>query len=213
MQSTSLNKTPDLAAVHVAGLTRSSFILRGALAAGAVYGASAVGPFVRGAFAQEDLTAPDVEVVNFALTLEILEATFYEEALKRAGLSGDVRTLTEEIASNENEHVSVLTRTVTDLGGKPVDNLKLDFGDAFSSESSYLDLAQTFEDTGVSAYNGAAPLIQDPAILSAAGTIVQVEGRHAALIRAQRGEDIAPSPFDETMTTAQVLDAVDPFIV
>ena len=213
MQSTSLNKTPDLAAVHVAGLTRNSLILRGALAAGAVYGASAVGPFVRGAFAQEDLTAPDVEVVNFALTLEILEATFYEEALKRAGLSGDVRTLTEEIASNENEHVSVLTRTVTDLGGKPVDNLKLDFGDAFSSESSYLDLAQTFEDTGVSAYNGAAPLIQDPAILSAAGTIVQVEGRHAALIRAQRGEDIAPSPFDETMTMAQVLDAVDPFIV
>jgi len=204
---------PELAQVAVRGMSRGSFILRSALAAGAIAGSAAVGPFVGQALAQDDEAAPDVEIVNFALTLELLEATFYEEALKQvSGLSGDLLALTEEIASNEQEHVSVLTRTVSDLGGVPVDKPRLDFGDAFASEANYLELAQTFEDTGVSAYNGAAPMIQDKSILSAAGTIVQIEGRHAALIRSQRGEPAAPVPFDEALEMAQVLNAVEPFI-
>ena len=195
-------------------MTRSSFILRSALAAGAISGSAAVGPFVRQALAQEEeeAAAPDVEIVNFALTLELLEADFYEQALDRLGLSGDVLSLTEEIASNEQEHVSVLTQTVTDLGGTPVEGLRFDFGDALSSEQKYLELAQTFEDTGVSAYNGAAPGIQDREILLVAGTIVQIEGRHAALVRAQRGEPVAPTAFDEALDMAQVRDAVEPFI-
>ena len=192
---------------------RSSFILRSALAAGAISGSAAVGPFVRQALAQEEeAAAPDVEIVNFALTLELLEADFYEQALDRLGLSGDVLSLTEEIASNEQEHVSLLTQTVTDLGGTPVEGLRFDFGDALSSEQKYLELAQTFEDTGVSAYNGAAPGIQDREILLVAGTIVQIEGRHAALVRAQRGEPVAPTAFDEALDMAQVRDAVEPFI-
>ncbi len=205
---------PELAQIDVGGMTRSSFILRSALAAGAIAGPAAVGPFVSQALAQEEeeLASPDVEIVNFALTLELLEADFYEQALDRLGLSGDVRSLTEEIASNEQEHVSVLTRTVSDLGGTPVEGLTFDFGDAFSSEGNYLDLAQTFEDTGVSAYNGAAPGIQDKSILLTAGTIVQVEGRHAALVRAQRGEPVAPTAFDEALDMSQVRDAVEPYI-
>lgn len=204
---------PELAQVQIAGMTRSSFILRSALAAGAISGSAAVGPFVRQALAQEEEAAePDVEIVNFALTLELLEADFYEQALDRLGLSGDLLSLTEEIASNEQEHVSVLTRTVTDLRGTPVEGLRFDFGDALSSEQKYLELAQTFEDTGVSAYNGAAPGIEDKEILAVAGTIVQIEGRHAALVRAQRGEPAAPTAFDEALPMADVNDAVEPFI-
>jgi rubrerythrin len=203
---------PELASVRVGGMTRSSFILRSALAAGAVYGGAAVGPFVKRAFAQGEATAPDTDILNFALTVEILEATFYEQALQRVGLAGDVRALTEEIESNESEHVDGLRGAIEELGGTPEDPPRLDFGNAFSSESSYLQLAQTFEDTGVSAYNGAAPSIQDKDVLAQAAAIVQVEGRHASLVRAQRGEPVAPTAFDETLEMREVENALSPYI-
>ncbi len=202
---------PQLATVEIRGMTRSAFILRSTLAAGAVYGGSVVGPFVKEAMAQE--SGGDVDILNFALTLEYLEATFYQEALRQvSGLSSDVQGLTEEIESNEAEHVDALTKTIGDLGGKPVKAPEVDFGDAFQDEDSYLELAQTFEDTGVSAYNGAAPMIQSEEVLAAAGSIVQIEGRHAALIRFTRGEEPAPVAFDETLDEQEVLDAVQPFI-
>jgi rubrerythrin len=206
---------PQLATVEVKGMTRSAFLLRSTLAAGAVYGGSVVGPYVKQAFAQDSEGAgSDVEILNFALTLELLEATFYQEALRQVGgLSGDVQSLTEELESNESEHVDTLTKTIQDLGGEPAPAPELDFGNAFSSEDAYLELAQTFEDTGVSAYNGAAPSIQSEEVLAAAGSIVQVEGRHASLVRLQRGEEPAPVAFDETLDQQEVLDAVQPFIV
>jgi rubrerythrin len=204
---------PKLATVEVKGMTRSSFLLRSTLAAGAVYGGAVVGPYVKRAFAQqEEGSGGDVEILNFALTLEVLEQTFYQEGLRQVSLSGDVQSLAQEIESNEAEHVDTLTMTIQDLGGEPVAAPELDFGDAFSSEDSFLELAQTFEDTGVSAYNGAAPMIQAEEVLAAAGSIVQVEGRHASLVRLQRGEEPAPVAFDETLTQQEVLDAVEPFI-
>ena len=87
---------PELAAIDVQGLTRQSFIMRGAVTAGAVYGVGAVGPFVRRAIAQEG--GGDVEILNFALTLEYLEAAFYTQGLKQVGdLSGDAKALATEI--------------------------------------------------------------------------------------------------------------------
>ena len=202
---------PALATVEVRGMTRSAFMLRGALAAGAVYGGSLVSPYVKHAIAQE--AGGDIDILNFALTLELLEATFYQEALRQvSGLSADVQALTQEIESNESEHVDALTETIETLDGKPVEAPQFDFGDAFQSEESYLELAQTFEDTGVSAYNGAAPLISSEEVLAAAGSIVQVEGRHAALIRLARGQDPAPVAFDETLDEREALEAVKPFI-
>ena len=206
---------PQLATVEVRGMTRGAFILRGALAAGAVYGGSAVGPFVKHALAQEDGgTAGDIDILNFALTLETLEQTFYQEGLRLAtGLSGDLQSLAQEIQANEAEHVEELTKLVQDLGGQPADAPEFDFGDAFQDSGSFLELAQTFEDTGVSAYNGAAPAIQEESVLTAAASIVQVEARHAALIRLQRGEEPAPTAFDETLDEQEVLEVINPFIV
>ena len=202
---------PQLAAVKIDGMTRSSFILRSTLAAGAVYGGAAVGPFVKQAMSQENMG--DIEILNFALTLEVLENTFYEDALQEvSGLSSDVQTLAEEIQSNEAEHVDTLTATIEDLGGEPVEAPKFDFGDAFQDEDAFLELAQTFEDTGVSAYNGAAPMIEASEVLEAAGSIVQIEARHAALVRLLRGESPAPTAFDESLEQQEVLDAVMPFI-
>ncbi len=197
--------------IDVQGVTREAFIVRGAVTAGAVYGLGAVSPFVREALAQED--GGDVDILNFALTLEYLEAAFYTQGLKRvSGLSGEVKSLATEIRDNENEHVDALTMTIQDLGGTPVKAPGVDFGDAFSSQKAFLELAQTFEDTGVSAYNGAAPMIQAPDVLGAAGSIVQVEARHAAAIRSLNGRPIADSGFDKPLEMQAVLDAVDPFV-
>ena len=202
---------PELAAIDVQGINRQSFIMRGAVAAGAVYGLGAVGPFVRQAIAQEN--GGDVDILNFALTLEYLEAAFYTQALKQVGdLKGDVKSLATEIRDNENEHVAALEMTIKDLGGRPVKAPGVDFGNAFANQKAFLKLAQTFEDTGVSAYNGAAPAIRSTDVLAAAGSIVQIEARHAAAIRLLRGRPISDGGFDKSLEMQAVLDAVQPFV-
>lgn len=198
---------PELAAVEVHGMSRSSFIARGALATGGLYGAGAVGSFVTRAFAQG---SSDADILNFALTLEYLEAAFYEEALKSAGLSGDAKKLAQEIGDHEKQHVDTLTGVIKKLGGKPVAAPKVSF--PLKDQASFLKLAQTFEDTGVAAYNGAAPKIESAEILAAAGSIVQVEARHAAAIRLLNGDDPTLGAFDKTLKQAAVLKAVKPFI-
>jgi rubrerythrin len=194
---------PELEAIEVGGLTRSAFLVRGTLAAGAVMGTSALSPMVSRALAQS--SDGDVEILNYALTLEVLEATFYDEALRKvSGLDAKTKKLATEIRDNEMEHVDTLTKTIKQLGGKPVQAPKLDFGSAFASKASFLKLANTLEDTGVSAYNGAAPQISSQDVLTAAGTIVQVEARHAAALRFRAGQPPAPAAFDRALTPTQV---------
>jgi rubrerythrin len=201
----------SLGAVEVHGTTRAAFLLRGVLSAGALLGAGAVSPFVRDALAQE--SGGDLEILNFALTLEYLESTFYERAvMKGKGLSSEARALAVEIRDNEQAHVDALRTAITGSGGKPVEAPDVGFGLAFTSEAKFLKLAQALEDTGVSAYNGAAPSIKSIEILAAAGSIVQVEARHAALIRLMRGQLPAPDAFDKTLEAQQVLAAVKPFM-
>jgi len=206
-------RTPELAAVEVdvegGDLSRSDVILKGALAAGAIYGSAMVSPFVRKALAMSE--SGDVGILNFALTLEYLESTFYAEAKKRAKPSGELKALVDLIASDEQQHVEALAATVKKLGGKPVAEPKFNF--EYNDTAGFLKLAQTFEDTGVSAYNGAGPMIKSKEVLAAAGGIVQVEARHAAAIRLQNKEEPAPEAFDSPLDEKQVLKAVEPFIV
>lgn len=190
-------------------ISRSDVLLKGALAAGAAYGTFMVGPFVRKALAQSG--GGDVDILNFALTLEYLEAKFYSEAKKRVDAKADLRSLIDLVGQDEEEHVKALTATIEQLGGKPVAEPKFNFD--YNDTDGFLELAQTFEDTGVSAYNGAASQIESKDVLAAAGSIVQVEARHAAAIRLQRGEEPAPDAFDMPLSEKQVLSAVQPFIV
>jgi ferritin-like protein len=203
---------PELAAVEIVDdsedLSRSEVILKGALAAGAVYGTFMVGPFVRQALAMSG--GSDVDILNFALTLEYLESTFYKEAKSRAHANGELMKLIDLLAEDEQQHVEALTATIKKLGGKPVEEPKFNF--EYSDAAGFLKLAQTFEDTGVSAYNGAGPSIKSKEVLGAAGSIVQVEARHAAAIRLQNKEEPAPEAFDPSLDEAQVLKAVEPFI-
>jgi hypothetical protein len=203
---------PELAAVQIdedsGDLSRSDVLLKGALAVGAIYGTAMVGPYVRRALAASG--GSDVDILNFALTLEYLEAKFYAEAKMRAKPSGELKGLVDLIASDEQQHVEALEATIKKLGGKPVMEPKFDF--PYNNTAGFLKLAQTFEDTGVSAYNGAGPMIKSKEVLAAAGGIVQVEARHAAAIRLQTGAEPAPVAFDPPLDEKQVLKAVEPFL-
>jgi len=200
---------PRLSATEVHGVTRSAFILRGTLAVAGLYGAGAVGPFVGRSLAQDGGANGDVEILNFALTLEYLEAEFYRRALD-LDLSAEVKALAVTLGAHEAAHVSALTETIEALDGTPAKEPKFSF--PIKDEVSFLELAQTLEDTGVSAYNGAAPAISSPEVLAAAGSIVQIEARHAADIRRARGEPQAPEPFDKALEMPDVLKAVKPFV-
>lgn len=200
------NTSPELAGVEVHGMTRSGFILKGALAAGAAYGASAVAPFVGSALA----ASTDVDILNFALTLEYLETAFYEKG-KTVGLSGQAKSLAKSFGEEEAEHVAALMKAITASGGKPVK--KPTFVFPVKDQKSFLKLAYVLENTGVGAYNGAGPSLQSKALLAAAGSIVQIEARHAAAIAVLTGMSITPNgAFDKPLTTKQVLAAAGPLI-
>ncbi len=201
---------PELTGIEVDGTERSDVLLKGALAAGAIFGLGAISPFVKGAIGATGGTKGDIEVLNYALTLEYLESAFYNEAKKKLNLTGNLKELVDTFATDEDAHVKALAQTIRDLGGKPVKAPKVEF--PYSDTAGFTALAETIENVGVSAYNGAAPKISSKEVLEAAGSIVQVEARHAAAIALQNGSDPAPDAFDKTMTEAQVLKAVQPFL-
>lgn len=200
---------PELTGCEVHGMTRSSFILRGALAAGAFYGTASVGPFVSQALAQTG--GGDAAILNFALTLEYLEAAFYNEKGKDVSLTGEAKSYAKMFGEQESEHVAALTAAIKQLGGAPVEKPQFVF--PVDSQSSYLKLASVLENTGVGAYNGAAPSISSKDVLASAGSIVQIEARHAAAIDLLIGRSPTPSGgFDVPLTKAQVLAKAGPLI-
>jgi hypothetical protein len=199
---------PELAAIDFEPISRGSLIAKGVLGAAALYGAAVAGPLARRALAQGG--GGDIEILNFALTLEYLEAAFYDRAIQEVDLGMETREFATTIRNDENEHVNALKETVKGLRGKPVKAPKVEF--QFTDEAAFLELAQTLEDTGVSAYNGAGPALRSKELLTTAGSIVQIEARHAARVRLARQQLPAPDAFDKSLGTAQVLKAVEPFL-
>jgi Ferritin-like domain len=200
---------PELAGCEVHGMTRASFVLRGALAAGAVYGTAAVGPFVSQALAQSG--GGDVEILNFALTLEYLESAFYNEKAREVGLTGKAKEYAAQFGAEEAAHVTALTAAIKQLGGTPA--AKPQFVFPVKDEKSFLELASVLENTGVGAYNGAGPMISNKQVLASAGSIVQIEGRHAAAIDLLIGQSPTPNQgFDRPLTKAEVLAKAGPLI-
>lgn len=149
-----------------------------------------------------------VEVLNYALTLEYLEAAYYRQGLDAtlasgdALLTGDARTIYGQIAAHEDAHVAVLTDTIDQLGGTPVEFADADFDftaggafDPFGDYATFLLLSQAFEDTGVRAYKGQAAALTGNELLTPALQIHSVEARHAAEVRrlrAAQGASLKP---------------------
>jgi Ferritin-like domain len=198
----------ELHRVEVGGMTRSSFLVRGALATGAAFGASAVGPYVARSLAA--VAANDLQILGFALQLEQVEIAFYKAAVARAGLSGKARALATEFGSHETEHADAIDKLITQLGAKPAAAPKTKFG--LTDQASFLRLAVQLEDTGVSAFDGAAPAVSSPDILLALGGIVQTEARHSAALRTLAGQDPAPNAFEKALPAEAVQSRVQPFL-
>lgn len=170
----------------------------------------------RWVWAQSSDFKDDVDVLNYALTLEYLEAEFYKQGNATNLLSGPEAELVGIIGADEAAHVEALAATIKDVGGKPVAAPKVDFGPAFKNRQAFLELAHVFENTGVSAYLGAAGFIKEKPILQAAAGIFGVEARHAAVIgdllglKAEGG--IFAGAVETPLTKDEVLKAVKPFI-
>lgn len=156
----------------------------------------------------------DVAILNYALTLEHLEATFYRDGLDTFakedfddGVYGELETIRDQ----EQDHVDTLTTTINDLGGEPVEEGEYDFGYGDDADA-FLETAMALENTGVAAYAGAAPSIEDDGLLSAALSIHSVEARHAAYLNRLNGESAFPDSFDEALSQDDVLKIAGPFI-
>lgn len=161
-----------------------------------------------------------VDVLNYALTLEHLEYAFYRDGLEEfsaedfsaAGYAANVYEWFGMIRDDEKAHVDTIMSVIGDLGGEPVAEAKYDFG--YSDLEGFIGVAQVLENTGVSAYQGAAKfLIGEAELLTAALTIHGVEARHAAYLNGLRGESPFPEAFNPTLTPDEVLAAAGSFIV
>ena len=129
-----------------------------------------------------------IDVLNFALTLEFLEAEFYNMGLAAQGLiPADVRDVFDQIRDHEVQHVALLQSVLgSDAVSKPTFDFTAGgmFADVFTNYQTFATLAQGFEDTGVRAYKGQAPkLIPVDPILTVALQIHAVEAMHASKVR------------------------------
>lgn len=169
-----------------------------------------------------DLGTGDFLILNFAFALEQLEAAFYSKVIASpySGISAEESQILDDVRKHELVHRDFFNEA---LGANGIPDLEVDFSSVdFSSRDSVLTTARTFEDLGVSAYNGAAKFIVNPDYLLAAGKIVSVEARHAAAIRdllapktaAFAGDDVVNAMgLDVVRTPAEVFSLADPFIV
>ena len=156
----------------------------------------------------------DLAILQFALTIEYVESGLYREALKEVpDLSAETKRVVSHLRDQEVEHVDALRGTISDAGGKPNDRPRLDFGTSLASESAFLKLANTLEDTGVSAYNGAAPAFESEDFVAAFASLAQIEARHAALIRVVRDKPPAPLPIDKASNQQAVRSSFGPYTV
>ncbi len=161
----------------------------------------------------------DLDVFNYALTLEHLENAFYRDGLPLfadLGTDGFGFSVNEQLAAigaHEAAHVATLTDVIASLGGTPVAEGAYNFADAYASADAFLATAAALENTGVSAYDGAAQFITDPGLLGAAGGIVAVEARHAAYLNELNGEVPFPASFETPLPPDEVRAIAEQFIV
>ena len=159
----------------------------------------------------------DLAVLNYALVLEQLESFFYNTAQTNFSMQDFINanyTATTYgyfnlIALNERTHVSALRGVITSRGGTPVPNCTYSF--PVTTVADYIRVAALLENTGVSAYDGAANGLTDTNLQQIAATIATVEARHAALLNALYGQSPFPSVNDTALPPAQIVAAASAF--
>jgi hypothetical protein len=183
-------------------------------------GAVASAPVVLAAVSSQafgqGMPAQIADVLNFALTLEYLEAEFYNTGLKAGVVPDRFSPVFRQISEHEQAHVTLLSSTLgAGAGAKPQFDFTAGgrYANVFRDFKTFATVAQTFEDTGVAAYAGQAPaLMGSDAALTTALRIHSVEARHAAEIRIVRGVKPWKGATDKPMGKGQVLSAIRPFL-
>ncbi|EON99520.1 putative twin-arginine translocation pathway signal protein [Phaeoacremonium minimum UCRPA7] len=170
--------------------------------------------------AEQALGITDLDVLQFALTLEWLETSFYQQGFAKfpasdftaLGLSELQVNDLLNIGASEAAHVELLQGALAQAGIQPVQPCTYNFDAAFADAKAMVTTAAVLEQVGVSAYLGAAPILSDSSILATAGSIFSIEARHQTFIRAAAGLAAAPSPFDTPLSPQQVFSLAAPFI-
>lgn len=231
-----LNRTPDN--------TRRQFV---AGTAGALGGLAAGAGFVAPALGQEDDDGTDqpdgedeqeepienefeddIAILNYARTLELLEAAFYQRGLENldeedfcnCGALGEDSALGQRvyeelqtIRAHEQAHVETLGQTIEMLDGEPVESPSFDFGVRVEYADVFLATAAQFEEVGVSAYAGAAPFIENEDLVPPALGIHSVEARHSSFLRTITNRSGFPNVIDEARSRSEVVELISDFIV
>jgi Ferritin-like domain len=183
------------AVVHVSGDTRATFLGKAVVGGAALLGALTA-PALAGA------TAPsDVAILNYALTLEYLQAAFYTETERLGAIRGKLKPVPRQLGAVERAHVTAIKAA---LGRAAVKRPAFDFRGVTEDQTKFLKTAVAFEDLGAAAYKAQAARIKSPALLAAAVSIHSVEARHAAWMRFLAGVVPAAAPFDEGKPISEV---------
>jgi rubrerythrin len=206
-------------AAEDAGLDRGDFFRKAAVAgggflAGGVLVNGLASPALAAISTKKKSKKNDAKILNYALTLEYLEAEFYRQAVANNAFSSDqYKQFGTVVAEHEANHVSALKKA---LGKSAVKKPSFDFGDTVTDPAKFAQTAQVLEDTGVAAYAGQGPNISQRAVVVAALSIHSVEARHAAWIRFLNAGGStndpsklpAPVDFDKAKSEKAVLSAV-----
>jgi len=172
----------------------------------------------------EEISKGDIEILNYALTLEFLEAKFYADVIESGEITDKALAKTAKLfGDEEQEHVEVLIDTIESAGGKPAKDPKGNFEEVIAGgPEMILTAAAVVENLGAAAYLGQATRIKSPEVLAAALSIHSVEARHAAALNTAAGfgfangeplqGSIPDGPFAVGMDMAAVLEAVAPYL-
>ena len=177
--------------------TRAQMLRRAIMCGGALAGGAAVWglPQLTAAASKEQ----DARVRNLVLAVEYTEAAFYQEALERGGLEGELQAFARIVVEHEKAHVAFLKQA---LGGAADPEPRHEFGDKTKDTGAFAAAAVKLEDLAVATYNGQAVNLTS-ASLKAAARIVSVEARHAAWIRSIVGEVPATDATDPAIKEAE----------
>lgn len=176
--------------------SRRTFLRLSAAGLGTVLFAGA-----RRARAASGLSASDVSILNYALVLEYLQASFYTEAERSGALTGKAADAARVVAATERAHVKAFLKL---LGSQAVKRPTFDFQGVTEQQHEFLKTAVAFEDLAVAAYKGQAPKLKSRPVLAAAVGIHSVEARHAAWMRQLFGITPAVHAFDQPASRASI---------
>jgi len=182
--------------------TRSGFLRKTAGAGAAALGAMTLWPSAAAA----QPASSDITILNFALALEYLQASFYTEAERIGALHGALAHQANVVGMHERAHVKAFKQL---LGSAAIKEPAFNFHGVTESPDAFRSTAVAFEDLATAAYKEQAPLIKSKAYLAGALAIHSVEARHAAWIRRLAGFLPAAKAFDEPLSDSKVIDIVN----